>query len=49
MKEWQGKLTGLEEKITLLLCLLEEVWRQRDAKVLSGWALYERLRKEGKL
>lgn len=52
MKEWQGKLTGLRdhgEKITLILCPLEEVWRQRDAKILSGWALYEGLRKEGKL
>lgn len=54
MKEWQGKLTGLRdhgEKITLMLCPLEQAWRQggRDAKVLSGWALYEGLRKEGKL
>lgn len=54
MKEWQGKLTGLRahgEKITLMLCPLEKVWRQgvRDAKVLSGWALYEGLRREGKL
>lgn len=54
MKEWQGKLTGLRdhgEKITLMLCPLKEVWRQggRDAKVLAGWALYEGLRKEGKI
>lgn len=52
--EWQGKLTGLRdegEKITLMLCPLEDVWRvgARDAKVLAGWALYEGLRKEGKI
>ena len=54
MKEWQGKLTGLRnhgEKITLMLCPLEKVWRVggRDAKVLAGWALYEGLRKEGRI
>ncbi|KAL9132532.1 MAG: hypothetical protein Q9175_006296 [Cornicularia normoerica] len=54
MKEWQGKLTGLRdhgEKITLMLCPLEKVWRQggRDAKVLAAWALYAGLREEGKL
>ncbi|MCJ1458853.1 hypothetical protein MMC28_009227 [Mycoblastus sanguinarius] len=54
MKEWQGKLTGLRdrgEKITLMLCPLEKLWRLggRDAKVLAGWALYEGLRKERKL
>ena len=54
MKQWQDKLTGLRdhgEKITLRLCPLERVWREgaRDAKILAGWALYEGLRKEGKL
>ena len=54
LKEWQGKLTGLREegeKITLMLCPLEKVWRVggRDAKVLAGWALYEGLRREGKI
>lgn len=54
LKEWQGKLTGLREegeKITLILCPLENVWRMggRDAKVLAGWALYEGLRREGKI
>ena len=54
MKEWQGKLTGLRdhgEKITLMLCPLEKVWKVggRDAKVLAGWALYEGLRKEGRI
>ena len=54
MKEWQGKLTGLRdhgEKITLMLSPLEKVWRVggRDAKVLAGWALYEGLRREGRI
>ena len=54
LKEWQGKLTGLRdqgEKITLMLCPLDKVWRigGRDAKVLSSWALYEGLRREGKI
>lgn len=54
LKEWSGKLTGLREhgeKITLKLCPLEKVWRDggRDAKVLAAWALYEGLRREGKI
>ncbi|KAJ9639374.1 hypothetical protein H2199_006407 [Coniosporium tulheliwenetii] len=54
LKEWQGKLTGLRdhgEKITLKLVRLEELWREggRDAKALVGWALYEGLRREGKI
>lgn len=54
LKEWSGKLTGVREhgeKITLKLVRLEELWREggRDAKALAGWALYEGLRKEGKL
>ena len=54
MKEWQGKLTGLRdhgEKITLMLCPLDKLWRVggRDAKVLAGWALYEGLKREGKI
>ena len=54
LEEWQGKLTGLREegeKITLMLCPLEKVWRVggRDAKVLAGWALYEGLRREGNI
>ena len=51
---WSGKLTGLRdegEKITLKLVKLEDAWKEggRDAKVLSGWALYEGLRREGKI
>ena len=54
LKDWQGKLTGLREygeKITLMLAPLDQVWRigGRDAKVLAGWALYEGLRREGKI
>lgn len=39
------------EKITLMLCPLEKLWRTggRDAKALAGWALYEGLRREGKI
>ena len=54
LKEWQGKLTGLRdhgEKITLKLVPLGELWREgvRDAKALAALALYDGLRKEGKL
>jgi len=54
MKEWQGKLTGLRdhgEKITLMLAPLDEVYRigGRDAKVLAGLALYQGLKREGKI
>ncbi|TKA65049.1 hypothetical protein B0A49_11609 [Cryomyces minteri] len=54
LKEWQGKLSGLRdegEKIKLKLVKLEDLWREggRDAKALAGWALYEGLRKEGKI
>ncbi|KAL8761053.1 MAG: hypothetical protein Q9184_002789 [Pyrenodesmia sp. 2 TL-2023] len=43
LKDWQGKLTGLREhgeKITLMLCPLDQVWRLggRDSKVLAAWA-----------
>ncbi|KAI4215288.1 MAG: hypothetical protein LQ351_002187 [Letrouitia transgressa] len=54
LREWQGKLTGLREhgeKIKLMLCPLDQVWKSggRDAKALSAWALYQALRKEGKI
>ncbi|MCJ1307630.1 hypothetical protein MMC25_001277 [Agyrium rufum] len=54
LKEWQGKLTGLRdegEKITLTLARLEDLWKTgaRDGKTLGAWALYEGLRREGKL
>ena len=54
LKDWQGKLTGLRsegEKITLKLTRLEELWKSdgRDGKTLAAWALYEGLRKDGKI
>lgn len=54
LKEWQGKLTGLRdhgEKITLKVVRLEELWREggRDGKTLAAWALYEGLKREGKI
>ncbi len=54
LKEWAGKLTGLRdegEKITLKLVKVEDLWREgaRDAKALSALALWEGLRRSGKL
>lgn len=54
LKEWTGKLTGLRdegEKITLKLVKLEDLWHEgaRDAKALAAWALYEGLKRSGKL
>lgn len=54
LKEWTGKLTGLREhgeKITLKLCRLEDLWKVggRDSKALAACAMYEGLKREGKL
>ncbi|KAI0428215.1 hypothetical protein F5Y09DRAFT_6769 [Xylaria sp. FL1042] len=54
LKEWTGKLTGLRdhgEKITLKLVPMRDLWRagRRDAKALAALALWEGLRREGKL
>lgn len=54
LNEWTGRLTGLRdegEKITLKLVKLEDLWWEgaRDAKALGAWALYEGLRKAGKI
>jgi ADP-sugar diphosphatase len=54
MDALKGKLTGLRdegEKITLRLVPLRDVWKVgvRDMKTLSAIALYEGLRREGKL
>ena len=54
LKEFAGKLTGLRdhgEKITLKCVRLDELWKEgaRDAKTLAAWALYEGLRREGKI
>ncbi|KAK2048782.1 NUDIX domain-containing protein [Colletotrichum somersetense] len=54
LSEWSGKLTGLRnhgEKITLKLVAMKDLWREgaRDAKCLAALALWEGLRREGKL
>ena len=54
LKEWTGKLTGLRdhgEKITLKLVPMRNLLREgrRDAKALAALALWEALRREGKL
>ncbi|KAK4972573.1 hypothetical protein LTR66_001129 [Elasticomyces elasticus] len=54
LKEWQGKLTGLRdqgEKITLKVVPLKDLWKEggRDSKALSAWALYEGLRRGGRI
>jgi 8-oxo-dGTP pyrophosphatase MutT (NUDIX family) len=52
--EWTGRLTGLREhgeKITLKLVRMKDLWREgaRDAKSLAALALWEGLRRQGKL
>jgi 8-oxo-dGTP pyrophosphatase MutT (NUDIX family) len=52
--EWTGKLTGLREhgeKITLKLVRMRDLWKEgaRDAKCLAAVALWEGLRREGKI
>lgn len=54
LKEWEGRLTGLRdegEKITLKIVRVEDMWKVagRDAKALTAWALWEALKKDGKL
>lgn len=54
LREWQGRLTGLRdhgEKITLKVVPMRDLWREgaRDAKALGALALWEGLRREGKL
>jgi ADP-sugar diphosphatase len=54
MEELKGKATGLRdegEKIKLKLVPLERAWKEggRDAKCLAALALYEGLKKEGKV
>jgi len=54
LKEWTGKLTGLRdhgERITLKLVKMQDLWREggRDGKTLAAVALWEGLRREGKL
>ncbi|KAK7914540.1 hypothetical protein PG985_012243 [Apiospora marii] len=54
LRGWTGKLTGLRdhgEKITLKLVKLKDLWKEgaRDAKCLAAVALWEGLRREGKI
>lgn len=54
LDDWAGKLTGLRdhgEKITLRLVRMRDLWREgrRDAKCLAAVALWEGLRREGRL
>ena len=54
LREWSGKLTGLRdegEKITLKLVRMQDLWKAgaRDAKCLAALALWEGLKREGKI
>ena len=54
IEDLKGRLTGLrtqKEMIEIRLCRYEELWREgtRDAKTLAAWALYEGLKRAGKL
>ncbi|KAI0475972.1 hypothetical protein GGR56DRAFT_674478 [Xylariaceae sp. FL0804] len=54
LAEWTGRLTGLREhgeRITLRLVPMRRLWREgrRDAKCLAALALWEGLRREGRL
>lgn len=54
LESFKGKLTGEREsgeKISLKVVRLRDVWREagRDAKALSAVAIYEGLKREGKL
>ncbi|KAH7316838.1 NUDIX domain-containing protein [Stachybotrys elegans] len=54
LQEWSGRLTGLRshgEKITLKVAPMKDLWRVggRDAKCLAAVALWEGLRREGKV
>ncbi|XWW93405.1 hypothetical protein V2A60_001338 [Cordyceps javanica] len=54
LRTWSGRLTGLRdrgEKITLKIVPMKDAWKAgaRDAKTLSALALWEGLRREGKV
>lgn len=54
LKDWNGRLTGLRssgEKITLKLVPIKDLWKEgaRDSKCLAALALWEGLRREGKV
>ncbi len=54
IESMRGRLAGLRdhgEKITLKMCRLDELWKlgARDGKTLAAVALYEGLKREGKI
>lgn len=54
IEDMKGRLTGLRdhgEKITLKICKLDELWKVgvRDGKTLAAVALYQGLKREGKI
>ncbi|OAA79748.1 NUDIX family hydrolase [Akanthomyces lecanii RCEF 1005] len=54
LQSWSGRLTGLRdrgEKITLKIVPMKDAWKAgaRDAKALGALALWEGLRREGKV
>jgi len=54
IEKMKGKLTGLREageKITLRICRLDELWKvgARDGKTMAAVALYEGLKREGRV
>ena len=54
LREWNGRLTGLRshgEKITLRVVAMKDLWRvgARDAKALAAVALWEGLRRDGRV
>ncbi|PNY27084.1 Nudix hydrolase 14 [Tolypocladium capitatum] len=54
LRDWSGRLTGLRshgERITLKVVPMKDLWREgaRDAKALGALALWEGLRREGRL
>jgi ADP-sugar diphosphatase len=54
LEEFRGKLTGLKdegERNTLRVVRREDLWREGvgDVRTLNAWALYQGLKKEGKI
>jgi ADP-sugar diphosphatase len=54
IESMKGRLTGLREhgeKITLKICRIDELWKigARDGKTLAAVALYDGLKREGKI
>jgi ADP-sugar diphosphatase len=54
IEDLKSRLTGTRaqgKNITIGLCNYEELWKEgaRDAKTLAAWALYESLKRAGKI